>query len=82
MTVAGIVGFYTIGIDETPNIDVPIVTIAITQPGAAPPELESQITRRVEDAVAGIGNVKHIVSTVNEGISSTVIEFELRNRYR
>lgn len=77
MTIAGMVSFSTIGIDESPNIDVPIVSIGITQPGAAPPELESQITRRVEDAVAGIGNVKHIVSKVNEGISSTTIEFEL-----
>src|SRR5207248_1086175 len=43
----------------------------------APPELESQVTRKIEDAVAGIGNVKHIVSKVNEGVSSTTIEFEL-----
>ena len=77
MTVAGIVCFNSIGIDESPNIDVPIVSISVTQAGAAPPELETQVTRRVEDAVAGIGNVKHIVSTVNEGISSTTIEFEL-----
>ncbi|HMO24616.1 MAG TPA: efflux RND transporter permease subunit, partial [Candidatus Melainabacteria bacterium] len=68
LTIAGLVAFSSIGIDESPNIDVPIVSISVTQAGAAPPELETQVTRRVEDAVAGIGNVKHIISTVNEGI--------------
>lgn len=77
LTIAGLVAFSSIGIDESPNIDVPLVSISVTQSGAAPPELETQVTRRVEDAVAGIGNVKHIISTVNEGISSTTIEFEL-----
>ncbi len=77
MTVAGVYCFFSLGIDESPNIDVPIVSITVAQTGAAPPELESQVTRKIEDAVSGIGNVKHIVSKVNEGVSSTTIEFEL-----
>ncbi len=77
MTVAGIACFFQLGIDESPNIDIPIVSITVNQVGAAPPELESQVTRKIEDAVAGIGNVKHIVSKVNEGVSATTIEFEL-----
>ncbi|MCA9794940.1 MAG: efflux RND transporter permease subunit, partial [Candidatus Eremiobacteraeota bacterium] len=47
------------------------------QVGAAPSELETQVTRKVEDAVAGIGNIEHIVSTVVEGASTTSIEFVL-----
>lgn len=77
LMVAGTICFFSLGIDETPNIDIPIVSVTVTQPGAAPPELESQVTRKVEDAVAGIGNVKHIYSTVNEGTSATTVEFEL-----
>lgn len=77
LTVAGLYCFFSLGIDESPNIDIPIVSVTVTQTGAAPPELESQVTRKIEDAVAGIGNVKHIVSKVNEGVSSTTIEFEL-----
>ncbi|MBX3074661.1 efflux RND transporter permease subunit [Candidatus Obscuribacterales bacterium] len=77
LTVAGLTCFFGLGIDESPNIDVPIVSITVNQVGAAPPELESQVTRKIEDAVAGIGNVKHIVSKVNEGVSATTIEFEL-----
>ncbi|MGD9682646.1 MAG: efflux RND transporter permease subunit [Candidatus Obscuribacterales bacterium] len=77
MTIAGIVCFFSVGIDESPNIDIPIVSITVTQVGAAPPEMETQITRRIEDSIAGIGNVKHIVSAVSEGSSLTTVEFEL-----
>jgi len=77
LTVSGLFAFSKLGIDENPNIDLPLVTISIAQAGAAPSELETQVTRKVEDAVSGISGVKHISSTVNEGMSATVIEFEL-----
>jgi hydrophobe/amphiphile efflux-1 (HAE1) family protein len=77
LTVMGLFAFRTLGIDENPNIDLPMVLVSVSQVGAAPAELETQVTRKVEDAVAGIGNIKHINSTVTEGSSSTMIEFEL-----
>lgn len=77
ITIAGLVAFGKLGIDESPNIDVPIVNVGVHQTGAAPSELETQVTRRIEDAVAGLGNIKHISSVVGEGQSSTTIEFEL-----
>ena len=77
ITIAGFVCFFKLGIDESPNIDVPIVSIAVSQTGAAPSELESQVTQRIEDAVAGLGNIKHISSNIAEGGASTTIEFEL-----
>ncbi len=76
-SVVGIMSYLSLGIDENPNIDMPTVTVSITESGAAPAELETQVTRRVEDAIAGIGNIKHISSTINEGSSATTIEFEL-----
>ncbi|HEY9787094.1 MAG TPA: efflux RND transporter permease subunit [Candidatus Obscuribacterales bacterium] len=77
LTVLGGLAAATLGIDESPNIDVPVASVTVTQLGAAPSELETQVTRKIEDAVAGIGNVKHIISTVNTGSSLTSIEFEL-----
>ncbi|AGY60650.1 efflux RND transporter permease subunit [Gloeobacter kilaueensis] len=77
LTVAGVVSFFSLGIDENPNIDVPMVSVTITQTGAAPSELETQVTRKVEDSVAGIGNVEHIISTVTDGASTTQIKFVL-----
>jgi hydrophobe/amphiphile efflux-1 (HAE1) family protein len=77
LIVGGFTAFFSLGIDETPNIDVPLVSVTVSEPGAAPAELETQITRKIEDAVAGIGNIKHITSQVNTGVSATTIEFDL-----
>src|SRR5690606_30413228 len=52
-------------------------TITITQPGASPSQLEAEVTRRVEDSVATIPNIKRVMSTVSEGVSVTSIEFRL-----
>lgn len=77
LSISGIICYFNLGIDENPNIDMPTIMVTISENGAAPSELESQVARRVEDAVAGIGNIKHITSTLNEGVSQTRIEFEL-----
>jgi len=77
LSLMGITSFIKLGIDESPNIDVPVVTVAVSQLGAAPAELETQVTRKIEDAIAGIGNIKHIASSVTDGASSTSIEFNL-----
>ncbi|MGA8771700.1 MAG: efflux RND transporter permease subunit, partial [Rhodomicrobium sp.] len=73
----GLLSFRNMAITRFPNIDIPIVTIDITQSGAAPVELETQVTKRVEDSVAGVTNVKHIKSTITDGSSKTMIEFQL-----
>jgi hydrophobe/amphiphile efflux-1 (HAE1) family protein len=73
----GLVSFRALPITRFPNIDVPIVAVTVTQPGAAPSELQTQVTKWVEDAVAGVKGVKHITSSITEGTSATTIEFRL-----
>ncbi|MGD9783527.1 MAG: efflux RND transporter permease subunit [Hyphomicrobiaceae bacterium] len=73
----GVLSFQALPITRFPNIDIPVVQALITQAGAAPAELETQVTKRVEDAIAGITGVKHITSTITEGSSVTMIEFRL-----
>ncbi len=73
----GIMSFRTLPVTRFPNIDVPVISIAISQSGAAPSELESQITKQVEDAVANITGVKKIISTLTDGVSTTAMEFRL-----
>ena len=75
--IVGVFSFLGLGIDDTPNIDVPVVSINVTQRGASPTELETQVTKKVEDAVASLDNVEDINSTITEGNSSTVINFKL-----
>ena len=73
----GLFGFAALPITQMPNVDVPIVAVTVTEQGAAPAELQTQVTKRVEDAIAGVSGVKHITSTITEGTSSTTIEFRL-----
>jgi hydrophobe/amphiphile efflux-1 (HAE1) family protein len=73
----GLLSFKQLPVTRFPNIDIPIVSVMITQSGAAPAELETQVTKVVEDAVANISGVKHITSTLTDGTSTTVLEFRL-----
>ena len=77
LLVLGLQSFFTLPITKFPNIDVPVIAISVVQSGAAPAELETQVTRKVEDAVASVSGVKHISSTVNDGQSTTVVEFNM-----
>ncbi|HJZ29529.1 MAG TPA: efflux RND transporter permease subunit [Hyphomicrobiaceae bacterium] len=73
----GYTSFAGLPVTRFPNIDVPIVQVRITQAGAAPTELEVQVTKKVEDAVAGVNGIKHQSSAITEGSSLTSIEFRL-----
>ncbi len=73
----GLFSFSRLPITRFPNVDIPIITINVTQSGAAPSELETQVTKRVEDAVAGVTGVKRIMSSISDGLSQTTIEFRL-----
>jgi multidrug efflux pump subunit AcrB len=80
LTILGLISFRTMSITRFPSIDIPIVQVLITQSGAAPSELESQVTKKVEDAVASVNGVWHIISTVTDGSSSTIVQFTLSAR--
>ncbi|PZQ96649.1 MAG: ABC transporter permease [Cereibacter sphaeroides] len=69
--------FNTLPITRFPNIDVPLVSISVAQSGAAPAEMETRVTKEIEDAVAGITGVKNITSTVTDGVSTTAVEFRM-----
>ncbi|MEL6494832.1 MAG: efflux RND transporter permease subunit [Cyanobacteria bacterium J06623_7] len=77
LSIIGIISFLTLGIDESPNIDVPIVIVRASQRGVSPTELETQVTKKIEDAVANLDGIDDLSSTVTDGSSSTVINFDL-----
>jgi multidrug efflux pump subunit AcrB len=77
LVVLGWQSFNALPITQFPNIDVPIVSIVVTQSGATPVELETQVTKLIEDEVAGISGVDHIESTVTDGRSATSVTFHL-----
>jgi multidrug efflux pump subunit AcrB len=77
LLILGALSFIRLPITQFPNVDIPGIAVAVTEFGAAPVELESQVTKAIEDAVSGVEGVKHIESSITDGISTTVVEFQL-----
>ena len=75
LSFAGLLGFKKLGVNQFPDVDIPYVTVTVTDPGAAPSELETQVARIIENSVATVGDVVHITSNVQDGTSATTIEF-------
>ncbi len=77
LTIAGFVSFARMDVNNDPDIDFPIVWVSISQPGAAPSELETQVTQRVEAAVRSLQGIDQLESNVREGNSQTVIQLDI-----
>ena len=77
LVLAGVIAYMGLPIKQYPNIQFPIIAVTVTQNGAAPGEMETQITRPVEDALAGISGVKNVQSNVTQGVSTTSMQFEI-----
>jgi len=77
LMLAGIIAFARMQVNNAPDIDFPAAIVSVSQPGAAPGEMETQVTQRVESAVRGITGVEEISSTVVEGNSTTFVQFQL-----
>lgn len=77
LMLAGFISFYEMQVNNAPDIDFPAATVSVSQPGAAPNEIETQITQRVESAVRGVNGVEEINSSVREGNSFTFVQFQI-----
>ena len=73
----GMLSFARMDVVNNPDIDFPAVSVSISQPGAAPTEIENQITQQVEAAIRSLNGVRNISSTASEGNSRTFVEFEI-----
>ena len=73
----GVVAFVRLPITLNPDIAFPLVHVLVSQPGAAPQEIETQVLQRIEGSVAGVGNIHNITSLALEGVASTWIEFQI-----
>jgi len=73
----GWVSFTKLAVTRLPAADIPVISVAVAQFGAAPAELESQVTKTIEDGVSGVEGVRHISSSITDGLSVTTIQFAL-----
>ena len=77
LVVVGIFCYFTLGVDLFPKVDIPTVLVIIANPGASPEEIETEISKKVEDTVNTISQVDEVRSTSSEGQSLVIIQFEL-----
>ncbi|MCX7356591.1 MAG: efflux RND transporter permease subunit [Alphaproteobacteria bacterium] len=73
---AGWTAYGRLPINQLPNVDFGGFTVVVAQPGAAPAEMETQITQRIEAALTSVEGVKRITSTISPGVSQTMVEME------
>src|SRR5690349_6088546 len=77
LLILGWISFTKLAVTRLPNADIPVISVAVSQFGAAPAELESQVAKTIEDGVSGVEGVRHISSTITDGLSVTTIQFAL-----
>jgi multidrug efflux pump subunit AcrB len=77
LALAGVVAFMGMKVQNQPDIEFPLVIVTISQPGAAPTEIENQITQRVESGIRSIAGVDSISSTAQEGSNQTLVFFKI-----
>src|SRR5688572_5539490 len=77
LVVLGFVSYFQLGVDRFPKVDLPTVSVTTWMEGAAPEELETEVTDKIEEAVNTIGGIDTLTSTTAEGVSQVTIAFVL-----
>src|SRR5256885_12749484 len=77
LTVIGAFSFTRLGVDRFPKVDFPTVLVTTVQPGAAPEQIETEITDKIEEAVNTISGIDELRSVSSEGISQVIVSFVL-----
>lgn len=77
LTLAGIMSFMNMDVQNDPDIEFPVVVVSISQPGAAPSEITTQITQKVESAIRSVQGVRNIDASSSEGNTTISAEFEI-----
>lgn len=75
MVIMGYQGYTYLKLERFPNIDVPMVSISVTYPGASPEDIEDKVVKPIEDAVAGISGIDELTSTSTEGVGIVQLSF-------
>ena len=82
LTVVGLFAFGRLGVDRFPNVDIPTISVTTRLPGAAPEQIETEVTDKIEEAVNTISGIDTLTSTSSEGISQVVVVVQAREERR
>ncbi len=77
LTLAGLLGFKSMKIQQFPDIDLPTINVTASLPGTAPAQMETEVARKIENAVAALQGVKNIYTRVQDGVAIVTVEFRL-----
>jgi multidrug efflux pump subunit AcrB len=77
LTFAGLLGFKAMKVQNFPDIDLPTVSVTASLPGASPAQMETDVARKIENAIATVQGLKHITTKVQDGVVSLTAEFRL-----
>jgi HAE1 family hydrophobic/amphiphilic exporter-1 len=77
LAVLGLVSYRQLKVDQFPNVDFPIVSIATVYPGASPEVVERDVTKKIEEAVNTVQGIRHVESTSQEGLSNIIVIFRV-----
>lgn len=77
LSLAGLIGFRAMAVQDFPDIELPLVTIDASLPGAAPAQLETEVARKIENSVATLQGVKNLYTKILDGAVSITVEFVL-----
>jgi len=77
IAVVGIVGYKNLSVDRFPNVDLPIVAVVTTLPGASPQEIETEVSEKIEESINTISGIDELRSISTEGVSQVIVSFQL-----
>ena len=77
LTLAGMLAFKQMKVQQFPDIDLPTIVVTAALPGAAPAQMETEVARKIENAVASLQAVKNIYTKVQDGVATVSVEFRL-----
>jgi len=77
IAVVGVIGYFKLNVDRFPNVDFPIVTVVTVLPGAAPQQIETEVTDKIEEAVNTLSGLEELQSVSTEGVSQLIVRFSL-----
>jgi len=77
LTVAGVIGFRAMKIQQFPDIDLPTITVTASLPGTAPAQMETEVARKIENSIATVQGLKHLYTKVQDGTATVTAEFRL-----
>jgi preprotein translocase subunit SecF len=77
LTIAGVFSFASMKVQNFPDLDLPTISVTASLPGAAPAQLETDVARKLENAIAPVQGLKHLYTKVQDGVVSVTAEFRL-----